>query len=222
METYEVMKTTFAARSFTDRVISNDTLYRILDHARFAPSGGNRQGWKVLVITEPALRADLQALMAPTIQAYKAMAVAGETPFNSISPSTVTQASIDAMSPDMPFTGQLTQAPVVLVVTVDLNLVTAFDKDLDRVGVIAGASIYPFVWNILLAARNEGLGGVLTTFLSHTEPEAKHLLGIPTDHAIAALVGIGEPTRQLTKLKRHPVTAFTALNHFSGAPLDAS
>jgi len=98
METYEVMKTTFAARSFTDRVISNDTLYRILDHARFAPSGGNRQGWKVLVITEPALRADLQALMAPTIQAYKAMAVAGETPFNSISPSTVTQASIDAMS----------------------------------------------------------------------------------------------------------------------------
>ena len=42
METYEVMKTTFAARSFTDRVISNETLYRILDHARFA-SGQHRR-----------------------------------------------------------------------------------------------------------------------------------------------------------------------------------
>ena len=222
METYEVMKTTFAARSFTDRVVSNETLYRILDHARFAPSGGNRQGWKVLVIDEPAVRTALQNIMAPTIQAYKARAMAGETPFNPISPSAVTQSSIDATSPDMPFTGQLTEAPVVLVITVDLKLVTAFDKDLERVGVIAGASIYPFVWNILLAARNEGLGGVLTTFLSHKEPDAKLLLGIPKDHAIAALVGIGEPTRQLTRLKRHPVTGFTAMNHFSGAPLDAS
>ena len=101
-------------------------------------------------------------------------------------------------------------------------LMAAFDKDLSRVGVIAGASIYPFVWNILLAARNEGLGGVLTTFLSHQEDQAKSLLGIPNDHAIAALVGLGEPVRQLTKLTRKPVSDFAVIDHFQGARFEVS
>ena len=57
----------------------------------------------------------------------------------------------------------LRRAPVVLVVCVDLRAVAALDKDLERVGVVAGASVYPFVWNILLAARNEGFGGTITT-----------------------------------------------------------
>ena len=61
-------------------------------------------------------------------------------------------------------------AGAVLVVCVDLNVCAAFDQDLDRIGVIPGASIYPFVWNILLAARNEGYGGVLTTMAVAEEP----------------------------------------------------
>ncbi|MGB1755534.1 MAG: nitroreductase family protein [Pseudomonadales bacterium] len=149
METYDVMTTTFAARSFTSKPVSRDTLHRILDHARFAPSGGNRQGWRVISIENSDLREQLQNLMTPTIKAYKAMAMAGETPFNSLEASLVDQATIDATSSEMPFAGNLAQAPVVLVVTVDLKKVTAFDQDLDRVGVIPGASIYPFVWNIL-------------------------------------------------------------------------
>jgi len=216
METYDVMTTTFAARSFTDKPVSHDTLHRILDHARFAPSGGNRQGWKVIIIENSDIKSQLQALMAPTIRAYKAMAMAGETPFNSIDASGVDQATIDATSSDIPFAGNLSQAPVVLIVTVDLKQVTAFDQNLHRVGVIPGASIYPFVWNILLAARNEHLGGVMTTFIAHQEPQAKTLLGIPDHHAIAAMVGIGEPTKQLTKLKRRPVSEFTTVDHFQG------
>ena len=42
--------------------------------------------------------------------------------------------------------------------------VASMDQDLARIGVISGASIYPFVWNILLSARNQGYGGTLTTF----------------------------------------------------------
>lgn len=221
METYDVMTTTFAARSFTSKPVSRDTLHRILDHARFAPSGGNRQGWRVISIENSDLREKLQNLMTPTIKAYKAMAMAGETPFNSLEASLVDQATIDATSSEMPFAGNLAQAPVVLVVTVDLKKVTAFDQDLDRVGVIPGASIYPFVWNILLAARNENLGGVLTTFIAHQEPRAKALLGIPDHHAIAAMIGIGEPTQQLTKLKRRAVSDFTAIDYFQGEPLNS-
>ena len=99
--------------------------------------------------------------MQPTIKQYKAQAAAGETPFNTISDSTVSDEAIAATPGRFPLIDELEEAPVVLVVCVDLALVTSFDAKLDRVGVISGASIYRFVWNILLAARNEGLGGVL-------------------------------------------------------------
>jgi nitroreductase len=104
----------------------------------------------------------------------------------------------------------------MLVVCVDLSQVSSMDRDLPRVGVISGASIYPFVWNILLAARNEGLGGVLTTFLAHRETEAKALLNIPSHYAIASTVGIGRPVKQLSKLRRKPVEAFTCVDLFDG------
>jgi len=47
-------------------------------------------------------------------------------------------------------------APVLLMLCVDLSVIASTDADLDRVGVISGASIYPFAWSILLAARAEG------------------------------------------------------------------
>jgi nitroreductase len=110
---------------------------------------------------------------------------------------------------------------VVLVVCVDLAVVAAFDQDLDRIGVIAGASVYPFVWNILLAARNEGSGGVLTTAAVAEEPCVKELLGIPDTYAIAALLPLGKPVRQLTKLTRKPVAEIATRERFDGEPFGA-
>ena len=83
----------------------------------------------------------------------------------------------------VPSGSPLRDAEVVLVVCVDLGVVAAFDQHLDRIGVIAGASVYPLVWNILLAARNEGFGGVLTTAAVAEEPRIKELLNIPDDYA---------------------------------------
>ena len=79
---------------------------------------------------------------------------------------------------------------------------------------------YPFAWNIILAARNEGFGGVLTTFLANHEEEVKSMLGIPAHHAIACVIGLGEPIKQLTKLRRRPVSDFTSIDHWEGDPLD--
>ena len=59
MDLTEVMRTTFAAREFTDDPVSDEQLYRILDSARFAPSGGNRQGWRVSVGRDQAKRREL-------------------------------------------------------------------------------------------------------------------------------------------------------------------
>ena len=220
MDTLEVMRTAFAAREYTPRELDDATLHRILEHARFAPSGGNRQGWHVIILKGRELRRQLADLMAPTIQQYKAQAMKGETPFSSVHPSSVTQDEIAAMSPDMPFSSRLEDAPAALLITVDLAKVTAFDQSLERVAVVPGASIYPFAWNIILAARNEGFGGVLTTFLANHEPAAKTLLGIPDTHAIACVIGLGEPVKQLTKLKRRPVEAFATIDHWQGKPFN--
>ncbi|WP_445271198.1 nitroreductase family protein, partial [Streptomyces sp. DSM 41634] len=75
-----------------------------------------------------------------------------------------------------------------------------------------------FVWNILLAARNEGYGGVLTTMAVAEEPKVKALLGIPEPFAIAAVVPLGKPVRQFTKLKRMPVADIASRERFDGPP----
>ena len=67
------------------------------------------------------------------------------------------------MPPDMPFSTKLEDAPAALLITVDLAKVTAFDQALDRVA-WCQAHLSTLSWNIILAARNEGFGGVLTTF----------------------------------------------------------
>ena len=219
MELHDVMRTTFAAREFTDDPIDDATLYRILDNARFAPSGGNRQGWRVIVIRDRAKRAALVDLIRPTMQRYFAQAAAGENPFNTIVPTKVDAAQVAAAKVPSGMIEGMVDAPVLLLVAVDLRVLASFDSTLPRVGVISGASIYPFVWNILLAARNEGLGGTLTTFLAPAEAEVRKMFGLPEYFAVSALLPIGKPVRQLTKLKRKPVEEFTVVDHHGGAPL---
>ena len=116
-------------------------------------------------------------------------------------------------------TEPLRRAPVVLVVCVDLRAVAALDQELDRVGIVGGASVYPFVWNVLLAARNEGFGGTITTMAVAEEPALKRLLGIPDPFAVAAVVPLGRPVKQLKRLNRVPVDELTHLEHWDGGPL---
>ncbi|EIV08650.1 Probable nitroreductase [Mycobacteroides abscessus subsp. abscessus] len=112
----------------------------------------------------------------------------------------------------------LRTAGAVLVVCVDLRLVAAVDQDLERVGVVGGASIYPLVWNILLAARAEGYGGTLTTMAVAEEPKVRELLGIPDTYAVAAVLPIGKPVKQLTRLRRNRAAEFVTRERFDGPP----
>ncbi len=98
----------------------------------------------------------------------------------------------------------------------DLTVVAAIDQDLNRVGLASGASVYPLIWNILLAARNEGYGGTITTMAITAEEQVRQLLGIPDLHAVAAIVPLGKPVRQLTKLRRRPVAEFVTDGRFDG------
>jgi nitroreductase len=218
MELYDVMQTTFAVREFTDDPLSDPVLYRILDNARFAPSGGNRQATHVTVVRDPTVRRQLADLNIPGAQRYFAQSAAGEGPWNPVEPSGVSDETIAATTVPDEFTAPFRRAAVVLVITVDLSCVAAMDQHLDRIGVVSGASVYPLVWNILLAARNEGYGGTLTTMAVPEEVQIRGLVGIPDTHAVAALVPLGKPTKQLSKLRRRPVEDFTTRDRFDGAP----
>ncbi len=81
MELREGLRTTGAVRAFTDEPVDEATIAELLDDARFAPSGGNRQAWRVAVVVDPDLRARLGALMRPVFDEYVAHGGSGAAPF---------------------------------------------------------------------------------------------------------------------------------------------
>jgi len=219
MELYDVMRTTFAARSYTGDPVPDEALYRILDHARFAPSGGTRQGWHVVLVRNPDTRNTLAELAIPAAKRYTAQIAAGQSPWNSVEPLAVGPEEIERTEPPSRLTETFREASVVPVVCVDLRLVASSDQYLDRVGIISGASIYPFVWNVLMAARHEGYGGTITTLAIAQEDKVKELLGVPENVAVCAVVPLGRPVKQLTKLRRGPVEGFTVHERWGGEAL---
>jgi nitroreductase len=212
------MRTAFAAREYTGEEISDAVLYEILDNARFAPSGGNRQGNRVVVVRDPATREQLARLGEPAAKRYRAQVQAGERPWNTIVPTKVTDAQVASTPVPPGLTETFRKASAVLVFVVDLKVVASMDQSLGRVGVISGASIYPFVWNVLLAVRQAGFGGTITTMAVAEEPQLRALLHIPPDHAVAAIVPLGRPVKQLRKLTRRPVEEIATREHFDGLP----
>ena len=221
MELYDVMRTTAAVREFTGDPLTDEVLATILDNARFAPSGGNRQGTQIIVVRDRATREALVELTATGARRYTAQTMAGEVPWNSVTPTALSVEEIAATDVPAHFTEPLLRASVVLVVCVDLSQVASLDQDLDRIGVISGASVYPLVWNILLAARNEGFGGTITTMAVAEEPAVKELLGIPETYAVACVVPMGKPVKQLTKLRRVGVADLARRENWTGDHFDA-
>jgi nitroreductase len=221
VELYEVMRTTPATRVFTDEAVPDAVLYRILDHARFAPSGGNRQGWHVVLLRDPAIRREIRRLYSLGWREYMAHVDAGLVPFAPREHGRWNGPAIDldaARQVPRPneFADNLDAVPVLLLLIAQLGALACVDNGLDRQSIVGGGSIYPFGHNILLAARNEGLGGVLTSVLVREEPAVRELIGIPDDHAIAGLIALGHPVRTVRKLRRRPVEQFTTIDRFDG------
>jgi nitroreductase len=219
MELFDVMRRTFSAREFTGDPVPDEVLRTIFDHARFASSGGNRQGWRVIVVRDPATKRALADLSGFAAKRYAAQVANGESPWNTIDPPGVDAATIERTPPPRHLTEPIAKAPVVLVICVDLKVVASMDQDLERVGVVSGASIYPFAWNVLMAARHEGFGGTITTLATAQEPKIQTLLGIPRHVAVCAVMPFGRPVRELTKLKRKSVAEFTMRERWGGPSL---
>ncbi|MHB1087485.1 MAG: nitroreductase family protein [Acidimicrobiales bacterium] len=222
MQLIDALRTTPTVRQFTDEPVDDALLFSILDDARFAPSGGNRQAWHVIVVHDPTIRRAVRDAYLDAWHDYVAHLLAGLIPFSPLaSPEDRARASSlrgeaeERSHPDG-FPETLDNVPVMLVVCANLEVLSATDRDLGRYQIAGGASIYPFVWNVLLAARERGLGGVITTVAIRREETLRRALNIPDTYAVASVVALGHPATQVTKLSRRSVEAFTSVDTFDG------
>jgi nitroreductase len=154
MEFREVLETTGTCRYYRPDPIPDDVLRRILDGSRWAPTGGNRQGVRFIVVRDAAKRQQLEDWYLPLWESYVGRATARPG-----APMPRLLAAADHMA------RQLHEVPVLVVVCAQLADLLATDRHLDRLTIVGGASVYPAVQNLLLAARAEGLGTARTTLL---------------------------------------------------------
>jgi nitroreductase len=216
MDLEQAMRCAPTSRRFTDELVDREAIVRALDAARFAPSGGNRQGWRVIVIEDIDRRTALRDLYLPRWRAYLeetggARMLADPDAFDAARVRMVRRAD--------DYASQLERVPVHLVVGVRLEDLAVTDAKLPRQSIVGGASIYPFVQNLLLALRAENLGAAMTTLLVPAEAEVRRLLEIPEDVALAAHIGVGHRADPWPKaLARRPVQEFAFAERF-GEPL---
>jgi nitroreductase len=220
----DALRTTGAVRDFTGQAVDDAVLARVLDTARFAPSGGNAQAWRVVVVKDADRRSRLRDLYLRGWYDYLAMSAVGLRPWAPTNDpeaeaSALRAAAASGVQPanaTAGFAEQFDEAPVLLALFVDLSLLAAVDRDAARYSFAGGASVYPFAWSMLLAARNEGLGGVVTTMLIREEPQVNALLGAPDPLALAAVIAMGYPVRQPRRLNRAPVSSFATVDTIDG------
>ena len=210
MEFQAVIESTNTCRFYRPDPLPDDVVMRILDAARYAPSGGNRQPVRFVVVRDPAKRRQLKEWYLPIWNTYVAQAKAA-------TPATGPRARLLANADH--FAQHLDEVPVLVVVCAVLAALYPTDRGLGRLSIVGGASVYPGVQNVLLKAREEGVGGTLTTLLCAVEPQVKELLCIPDGVATAALLALGYPVRPFPqRLRRRPLAEMVFGETF-GMPL---
>ena len=173
---FEAIRTQRAIRRFSTDHVPDDAIKAILEAAVKAPNGGNRQPWYFMVIRDTETKSRIGEWY---LDGWN-VAYGNTQPGQGIS-SSVYQ-SADHLAHHMG------ESPVLLLVCVDRGAAGPVPGS-----IIAGASIYPAVQNLLLAAQGLGLGTVLTTLHRRHEDEIKELLGIPKNVETAALIPVGYP-----------------------------
>ena len=169
IDLFEAIDSQRAIRRFKPDPVPDELITRLLQAAIKAPSGGARQGWSFIVIRDQETKDKIGEL-------YRA----GDG--FSITPDMTGQVRRVYGSAQY-LEDHMEDVPVFILVCIEANANSSF----------SGASIYPAVQNILLAARGMGLGSCLTTRQMRFEEEIKQMLNIPEDVATAALLPIGFP-----------------------------
>ena len=188
MSLFEAIHSQRAIRHFSAHPVSDEAVETILDAAIHAPSGGNRQPWRFVVIRDAGIKRQLGAWYLAAWQAATAAMAPLPQPYRH----------------GAELARQMASVPVLILACIDHGTAGAGPGPLTR-----GASIYPAVQNLMLAARALGLGTVLTTLHTQYEREIKVLLRIPEAVETAALIPVGYPAEgaRFGHARRMPLTA---------------
>ncbi len=190
MGIYEAMSTLRAVRRLKPDPIPDDVMRRVLEAATWAPTGGNRQPWRIIVVKDRAKKTRLGELYSARWSAYVKhyrIAIPASAPADVRARSERTLAAGDYLA------AHFGQTPAIAIFCFDPKQMAITDAKQNRPSVVGGGSVYPAVENLLLACRAEGLGCVLTTLLCEDEPEVREMLAIPDGWFTAAAVPIGYP-----------------------------
>jgi nitroreductase len=209
VDVYEALYTTRAMRRVRPDPIPYPVQARILDAAIRAPSGGNTQGWRFILVDDPAVKAELGPLYRDSLGQLWATAYRERVERARRTPEDPEgMATLRMVASAQHLADHFEEVPLFLI---------AFSHG-DR----SGGSIFPAVWSAQLAARAQGVGSALTSVLSAFRgPEALEILGVPADGgwSMACCVSFGYPTGRWDVAARRPVHEIAYRNTW-GAHLD--
>lgn len=198
MDLTEALYTTRAMRRVSDEPIPDEIKARILDAAIRAPSGGNSQNWRMLVVDDPEVRGRLGPLYR---EAYQQLNETFYASRREAAERAGDAAAIRVMRSSDWLAENFETVPI---------WVLFFSRNDPT-----GSSIYPAVWNAMLAARGEGVGTCLTTILGNFKSaEVFELLDIPSDKGwqFKAAVSCGYPTGRWGLAQRAPAESVSYSN----------
>ena len=186
MEFFEVVHTQRSIRRYKPDPVPPDAIRKMIDAAIRAPSGSNSQPWIWLVVRDQAKR---EAIAAAVRRGFGEGGVE-EFRRNAQQEENTSRRRMGLTAADL--FENLAAAPVLIVPC----LVGANWHRTNGLGLLAGSSIYGAVQNMMLAARAQGLGTVLTTLNSFTDDTLRAECHIPDEATPVAIVPVGYPDGQ--------------------------
>jgi nitroreductase len=202
-DVYEMMSTQRAIRRFKPEPVPDEVIARLIEAATWAPSGSNRQPWAFVVVRDDAKR---EAIAAAIRERFRSGS--GERP----DPATIEDPTRRRMlSGAFALMDDFAAAPVLIV-----PCLVSGEGPAPQ-GLLAGSSIYPSVQNLLLAARAEGLGTVMTTPQGSVVEALRQVLDLPPQATPVATIPLGYPDAQFGPVTRRPAAEFAHWDGWGGS-----
>lgn len=216
MDVIEAIHTTRAMRRYSDEPVADEEIWSCLRAAVQAPSGGNLQPWRFLVVRNVGLKAELGGIYRRAYDRYERSLLA------SLPDPGADEAFGRMLRASRHLAEHLGSAQALVLFLMPRIDLTLHDEEgpLD-IGTLH-ASVYPAVQNFMLAARSLGIGTALTTVYRIYQEEVRRVCGIPEDFEIAALVPMGRPRGRFGVAPRRPAERVTYWDRFGHRPGDAA
>ena len=215
-ELFDIMFSTRSMRRLKTDPVPDDVIYKILDAGIRAPSGGNTQHWRFMVVKDTEVKRKVQQVYQKGWKEARSIYQGRSGP--SHMEEGKFQRLLDAASY---LADNLAEVPVLIFACLKARPMPPGDAGAElaaKLARLSGSSIYPAVQNMLLTCRALGLGATLTTVCSLHEDELRPILNLPDDMSTYALIPVGYPMGKFGPVRREAVEEVTCVDQW-GTPL---